>query len=238
MPPEPKKAFPYKPPTSELINKYRSIFDIDGCLPNKILKTCFDKISSFLLLIIFLPILFLIKAIFLLEGLLIPENSGPMFFYYYAVSQGKVFRKYKIRIIKMKYIDSEKAKSGDWLAYTAEWNSESRTYIGQFVKKFYLDEIPQLWCVLTGKMSIVGPRPLAVIHYKRDIAQGNISRRLIRGGLLGLGHILKGKPEFGNPLYEYEYINRYINSSELKLLFIDFNIIFRGIILILKGGGN
>ena len=161
-----------------------------------------------------------------------------MFFSYNAVSQGKVFPKYKIRLIKTQYIEPEGAKRGDWIAYAAEWNDESRTFVGAFVKKFYLDEIPQFWNVLRGDMSIVGPRPLAVIHYERDLAQGNVTRKLLKGGLLGLGHIMKGKPEFGNPIYEYEYIDQYINRSELGLLWLDLTIIWRGILLILKGGGH
>ena len=86
--------------------------------------------------------------------------------------RGKVFPKYKIRLIKTKYIEPEGAKRGDWIAYSAEWNEDSRTIVGTFVKKFYLDEIPQFWNVLRGDMSIVGPRPLAVIHYERDLSSG------------------------------------------------------------------
>jgi hypothetical protein len=56
--------------------------------------------------------------------------------------------------------------------------------------------------------------------------------------LLGLGHIMKGKLEFGNPIYEYEYIDQYIKRSELGLLLLDLKIIWRGVILILKGGGH
>ena len=82
-----------------------------------------------------------------------------MFFSYNAVSQGKVFPKYKIRLIKTKYIEPEGAKRGDWIAYSAEWNEDSRTIVGAFVKKFYLDEIPQFWNILKGDMSLVGPRP-------------------------------------------------------------------------------
>ena len=87
-------------------------------------------------------------------------------------------------------------------------------------------------------MSIVGPRPLSELHYKRDLEQGNVSRSLLKGGLLGLGHINKGTEEMGNSIYEYEYIDEYLNRSSLSLIFLDLWIIWRGIILILKGGGH
>ena len=235
---EPPKAFPYKKPSKQLKQKYLYIFNEQFSVPQKYLKLYFDKIVALIFLFTTLPIIILLKIAFTLEGFLIPAHKGPMFFSYNAVSHGKVFPKYKIRLIKIKYIDPEGAKRGDWIAYSAEWNENSRTYVGSFVKKFYLDEIPQFWNVLRGDMSIVGPRPLAVIHYERDLAQGNVSRKLLKGGLLGLGHILKGKPEFGNPIYEYEYINQYIKLSELGLLWLDITIIWRGVLLILKGGGH
>ena len=87
-------------------------------------------------------------------------------------------------------------------------------------------------------MSIVGPRPLAVHHYKRDLKQGNVCRKLLKGGLLGLGHIKKGTNEMGNPIYEYEYIDKYITLSSFELLKFDLYIIIKGAKLILKGGGH
>jgi hypothetical protein len=48
---------------------------------------------------------------------------------------------------------------------------------------------------------------------------------------------MKGTPEMGNPVYEYEYINRYVNSSSFSLLMLDLKIIWRGIIVMLKGKG-
>ena len=235
---EPNKAFPYKAPTVEIRRKYSYIFLNQFSLPGRYLKLVFDKLIALFFLLIALPIIIFLKLAFILEGLLISENKGPMFFSYNSVSQGKIFPKYKIRLIKKKYIEPKGAKRGDWIAYSAEWNEDSRTYVGTFVKKFYLDEIPQFWNVLRGDMSIVGPRPLAVIHYERDLAQGNVTRKHLKGGLLGLGHIMKGKPEFGNPIYEYEYIDQYIKRSELGLLWLDLTIIWRGILLILKGGGH
>lgn len=231
-------SFPYKPPTLKIKQIYSYIFSSHFSLHSRYLKFLFDKLAALFFLIATSPIIIFLKLAFIIEGILIPENKGPMFFSYNAVSQGKVFPKYKIRIIKTKYIETEGAKRGDWTAYSAEWNERSRTYLGAFVKKFYLDEIPQFWNVLRGHMSIVGPRPLAVIHYERDLAQGNVTRKHLKGGLLGLGHIMKGKPEFGNPIYEYEYIDQYIKRSELGLLWLDLTIIWRGILLIFKGGGH
>lgn len=236
--PEPKEAFPYKPPTEEIKQKFAHIFVIEQPLKARLIKSIFDKTLAAILLLFSIPIFVLLKLAFVIEAWLIPENKGPMFFYYNAVSAGKVVPKYKIRLIKTKYIEPVGASRGDWIAYSAEWTPDSRTYVGQFVKKFYLDELPQFWSVLKGDMSIVGPRPLSVLHYERDRAQGNVTRFLIRGGLLGLGHINKGTSEMGNPSYEYEYIDSYIKLSPFKMLMLDLWVIWKGAMLIIKGGGH
>jgi lipopolysaccharide/colanic/teichoic acid biosynthesis glycosyltransferase len=234
---EPKEAFPYRPPTAELRAKYAHIFCLTEPLPLRFLKSLFDKVLSGLLLLGTIPILIIIKIAYLIEGFIFPQSRGPMLFRYNAVSAGKVFPKYKIRLIKIKYIDAEGAKRGDWRAFSAEWTPDSRTYTGHLVKKLYLDELPQFYNVLRGDMSIIGPRPLAVHHYERDLAQGNVTRKLLKGGLLGLGHVMKGTPEMGNPLYEYEYADSYLSLSSWGLLMLDLKIIFRGIRVMLRAKG-
>ncbi|MBF0282772.1 MAG: sugar transferase [Zetaproteobacteria bacterium] len=235
---EPKEAFPYKPPTDEIKQKYNHVFEMNGPLPNRFFKRFFDILLSGILLLFAAPILFLLKVAFVIEGLLIPENAGPMLFYYNAISAGEIIPKYKIRLIKQKYIDPEGAKRHDWIAFSAEWTPDSRTIVGSFAKKFYLDELPQFWSVLKGDMSIVGPRPLSVLHYERDKKQGNVTRSLLKGGLLGLGHINKGTSEMGNPIYEYEYVEQYLKRSSFGLLMLDLWIIWRGVMVIVKGGGH
>ncbi len=234
---EPEEAFPYRAPDDQIKTKYKEIFEIKEPLKTPLLKLLFDRLVAFIMLICCSPIILLLFIANTIEGILIPENRGPLLFYYNAVSAGKIFKKYKIRLIKEKYIDKELQAKGDWHAFSREWDPESRTYVGRFVKKYYLDEIPQLCCVLKGDMSVVGPRSIAVHHYQRDKAQGNVTRSLIKGGLLGLGHIHKGTPEMGNPIYEYEYLHRYINSSSFSLLMLDLKIILKGALVVLKGKG-
>jgi len=234
---EPREAFPYWPPDETLKEKYRHFYNLTGPLKPRPLKTAFDKIFSSVILLSVSPILLGLYIANLIEGSVIPENKGPLFYYYWAVSAGRPFKKYKIRLIKMKYVDKELAKKGDWHAWAGEWTPDCRTYVGRFVKKFYLDELLQFYNVLKGDMSIVGPRPLAVHHYERDVAQGNVTRNLVRGGILGYGHIRKGTSEFGNPRYEFEYVDRYLNDPPLKFLLFDLTIILKGIKVVLEGKG-
>jgi len=234
---EPDIAFPYKPPSDEIRRKYAHIFALTAPLPSRVSKLAFDKVVGGIFFLASLPVLLLIKIAYVIEGAIWPECRGPMFFSYNAVSQGKVIPKYKIRLIKVKHIDPEGAKRGDWHAYSAEWTPDSRTRTGHIVKKFYLDELPQFFSILKGDISVVGPRPLAVHHYERDRAQGNVTRFLLKGGLLGLGHIMKGTPEMGNPVYEYQYADQYLKRSALGLLWLDLTIIGRGVLVVLKGKG-
>ena len=92
---EPSEAFPYTPPTEEIKKKYAHIFEIDDPLPPRFFKVMFDKLIAGILLGFSLPILLLLKIAYVIEGLLIPENKGPMLFYYWGVSAGKKIKKWK-----------------------------------------------------------------------------------------------------------------------------------------------
>ena len=150
-PPEPTEAFPYTPPTDEIKYKYAHIFEITEPLPTRFFKLAFDKLVAVVLLAFSLPILLFLKIAYVIEGILIPDNKGPMFFYYWGVSGGKKMKKWKLRLIKTKYIEPEGAARHDWIAFSAEWTPDSRTIIGAFAKKWYFDELYEFIFIKTSK---------------------------------------------------------------------------------------
>jgi len=234
---KPHISFPYLPPGDDLRDKYRDIFKLESEVRPRVLKRGFDVVFSIIVLVLAIPVLGLIWVAYKIEGWILPQNTGSVLFFYNAVSAGNIVRKYKIRIIKKSCIDAELAAKNDWHAYQNEWNPACRTWVGAFVKKFYLDELPQFFSVLKGDMSVVGPRPLAVHHYQRDLAQGNVARKLLRGGILGLGHIRKGTSQMGDPRFEYEYIHAMQKLGPWRAFGLDIWIIWRGLLVVVKGGG-
>ncbi len=234
---EPEEAFPYRPPSDALRAEFADIFALQEPLGLRVDKWLFDKIVSLAVLAAAAPILAGMWMAYRLEGLLDPSSRGPVFYYYWSMSGGRRIKKLKVRAVKGAYIDPELARKHDWRANKAEWNVEHRTRVGHFAKSYYLDELPQFWSVLKGDMSIVGPRPLAVHHYERDLAQGNVARKLIRGGILGFGHIRKGTSEMGDPRFEFEYVREYMTRGALGIIALDAWILWKGLKVVLEGKG-
>ena len=233
-----EKAFPYRPPTKEIKSEYSQYFRPDYTPRTRPVKRIFDLFFSGILIVVSIPIILLLKVAYVLEGGIRRKSRGPLLYYYHGISQGKLFKKWKFRVIKTECYDFERFEEHEWEAYQQEWKKGARTLVGSYVKKYYLDEIPQFFSVFLGEMSFVGPRPLCVSHYDRDLAQGNITRKLLKGGVLGLGHLNKGTSEMGEPIYEYEYLHANETATDLDLLLLDLRIIKDGALLVLKGGGH
>ena len=122
------------------------------------LKRTSDVVASFLFLVIFSPLFLLIAALIKIE------DGGPIFFPQTRVGRfGREFKMWKFRSMCM---DAE-AKMKELLAQnqhkdgvTFKIKNDPRvTKIGKWLRKFSLDELPQFFNVLTGNMSLVGPRP-------------------------------------------------------------------------------
>ncbi|MCK4781651.1 sugar transferase [Candidatus Parcubacteria bacterium] len=153
------------------------------------LKRLFDIIFSFFGLIITLP-LFLVIAVLIKN-----DSKGPVFYRGERVGKrGKLFRIYKFRTM---VTDAEK------LGGPSTAGDDPRLIkIGKFLKKYQLDELPQLINVLKGEMSLVGPRP----EVKMYIALFTEQEKIILSVLPGMtdwaslwnfheSEILKGSPD-------------------------------------------
>ena len=136
------------------------------------IKRVFDAAVSFLLLILFSPL-------FALTALCIRlESKGPVFYSQTRVgTDGRHFRFFKFRSMvdganDMKAELMEDNESGDGVIFKMKKDPRV-TRVGGFIRKFSIDELPQLFNVLIGDMSLVGPRPAT----PEEVAQYTLEQR-------------------------------------------------------------
>jgi exopolysaccharide biosynthesis polyprenyl glycosylphosphotransferase len=160
------------------------------------------------------------------------DSPGPIFFRQVRVGRGgKLFKIAKFRTMRR---DAE-AKTG------AVWATDSDpriTRVGKFLRKSRLDEVPQLWNVLVGDMSYVGPRPERPEfdeELEREIPFYR-ARRAVRPGLTGWAQVSHG---YGNTLLDalrkVEYDLYYIKNASL---YLDLLILLRTVAVVLRLGGK
>lgn len=114
---------------------------------NRLLKRLFDIVAAILGLIIFAPVIIIIWILIKIE-----DGESPIFKQERIGYKGKPFIIYKFRSMR---IDAER----DDIPQLAQEEDNRLTKIGNFIRRHHLDEFPQLWNVLKGNMSFVGPRP-------------------------------------------------------------------------------
>ncbi len=116
----------------------------------------------------------------------------------------------------------------DGAVITQVTRTDSRvTPVGRFIRKTSLDELPQLFNVLQGKMSLVGPRPHAVAHNEmyRKLISGYMIRHKVRPGITGLAQVngLRGETETLDKMservrYDLEYLRHWSPWLDIKII--------------------
>ncbi|APZ52870.1 sugar transferase [Salipiger abyssi] len=152
-------------------------------------KRPFDLFLAALMLPILVPVIALLYVAVRLEG-------GPGFFGHHRVGRnGQVFRCWKIRTM----VPDAKERLEHLLANDpqarAEWESDRKlrndprvTRLGAFLRKSSLDELPQIWNVLKGEMSLIGPRPVTAPELERYGGHKWIYQSM-RPGITGLWQV-------------------------------------------------
>lgn len=205
-----------------LINKLRTKdreLGVNGSFYYRIIKRIFDIIFSLILLIFASPILILSLIIVFLQ-----DFKNPIFSQKRVGVGNEEFNIYKIRSMVH---DAEK-NGAKW----AEKNDMRITLFGKFIRKTRIDELPQLWNVIKGEMSLIGPRPeLEVFYRKFEETIPNFRDRLaVKPGLAGWAQVNGGydiTPE-EKLKYDLEYIDNLSFKLETKIFFKTIKVIFTG----------
>ena len=226
----------YPAPDEKLRDRYKEIFALKKPLNDRPLKRLFDKIFSLIMVFISSPIFIIIIIANIIDGLIHPFHKGPPFGSYIGSTGGKKFTKYKFRVGRIPSAAGEKSESLK-KPYSAFKEEEEKTCVGQVLKKYYLDELPQIFNVLKGDMSFVGPRPLAWNDYLRDIKKGNVTRKILKAGIFSQTHVHKGTRDWGNMNLEYGYVEKYMKLPALSLFWLDIKIMATGVKMIFNGKG-
>jgi lipopolysaccharide/colanic/teichoic acid biosynthesis glycosyltransferase len=192
-------------------------------------KRAFDLVAAFLLLLLFLPLMFFIAVIlYSLEG-------GSIFFAHNRVGyRGRSFRCFKFRTMAAnaemalaRHLEQNPAARQEWEATQKLRDDPRVTALGRFLRATSLDELPQLFNVLAGDMSLVGPRP---------IVEGEIARygtyfddyASARPGLTGLWQV-SGRSDVGYERrveMDRSYVKAWSLSGDLMIMLRTVKVVF------------
>lgn len=194
-----------------------SILDVSATRfagPEAMLKNLFDKIFSFLTLLLIWPLMLLI-ALFI-----IIESGGPVIFKQrrYGID-GREIEVWKFRSMMV-------CEDGENIPQAKKIDARV-TKTGAFLRKWSLDELPQFINVLQGTMSVVGPRPHAVAHneYYRSHIPSYMGRHIVKPGITGWAQVngWRGETDTSDKMeqrvrYDLEYINNWSLWLDAKII--------------------
>lgn len=191
-------------------------------------KTAYELFKRFIdlvfCLLLGLPAMVLILIFSIL--IVLESKGSPIFSQVRVGKGGKLIKIHKLRSM---YIDAE-ANGQKW----AEKDDPRVTKVGNFIRKYRIDELPQLYDVFLGRMSLIGPRPeipSLTVEFNKAYP-GFVTRLMVIPGLSGWAQV-NGGYDIG-PKEKWELDNEYIEQRGFKMYF---NIFFLTIKTVLTGDG-
>ena len=187
---------------------------------NAVLKRAFDVALSMLGLVLLSPVLLLLWVQVKLD------SPGPALYAQERVGlSGRRFRMYKFRTMRA---DAEADTGAAW----TKPGDPRRTRFGAVLRRFSLDELPQLWNVLMGHMSLVGPRPerpVFVQQFRSSIPRYML-RHHVKAGITGWAQVngLRGDTPLDRRIeYDLYYIQHWSLAFDVKILLLTLLRVFR-----------
>lgn len=216
----------------EFIGQFPTIPLHSGRVPELglVFKRAFDIIFSGLSMVVLSPVLCLVALLVKLD------SPGPVFYSSNRIGKkGRVFKCTKFRTM---VADADRRRhevlhmnERDGVLFKVS-NDPRITRVGRFLRKYSLDELPQFWNVLTGDMSVVGPRP----PLASEVKEYNLShlRRLdVTPGITGLWQVQgRQDPSFAS------YVSLDLTYIDNWSVWLDFKIIMRTIGVVVAGTGT
>ena len=186
---------------------------------NQVIKRFMDIFGSIIAIIIFAPVMIIISLLIKLT------STGSIFYSQERMGlDGRTFFALKFRSM---YTNAESKTGAVW----ASENDDRRTKIGIFIRKYSLDELPQLFNVIRGEMSLVGPRPERPIFIEKFKSQipHYMLRHKVKAGITGWAQIngWRGNTSLEKRIeYDLYYIERWSFWFDIKILFLTFFRVF------------
>jgi lipopolysaccharide/colanic/teichoic acid biosynthesis glycosyltransferase len=200
-------------------------------------KRILDKALSASLLLVFSPVFAFVAGAMGADMLFRRRDRGPWLYREPRISRGREFELLKFRTLRRDVLEASAGEEAH--ARLLEADQANLTWAGRRVlKPWYLDELPQLWNVLRGDMSLVGPRPWPPSMVRSQVEKGFTYRNEFVAGWTGPAQVRKGVTESaGYTELDIEYISRCSCSSVAGMVRTDLGILWRTVRLLAHGEG-